>query len=136
MMQRSDGMTSAAQPGAPRLGLAVLVVEDEHLIALDIGETLVEGGCRVIGPAATVAGALALLDQETPDAAVLDLDLRGERVAPVAAALRDRAIPFVLASACSPAELAGRDELQGVENLGKPTDPRRLIATLARFTGR
>jgi CheY-like chemotaxis protein len=62
----------------------ILVVEDELLIAMEIESLLRRGGFRGIGPALTVAGALALIQRQRPDAAVLDVNLRGERVTPVA----------------------------------------------------
>jgi len=69
-----------AELGSP--GLLVLVVEDEFLVALNLERVLTRQGWRVLGPAATVAHALHLLEQgETPDAAVLEVNLRGEHVA-------------------------------------------------------
>ena len=63
--------------------------------------------------------------------ALLDANLRGEMVTPVAARLRALGVPFVLASAYDGAELAALG-LGGAPNLGKPTDARRLLAALAR----
>ena len=83
----------------PAPGRLVLVVEDEFLIAMDLELLLQRHGWRVLGPAATVAEALRLLAGETPDVALLDVNLRGEPVTPVAEELRARGVPFVLASA-------------------------------------
>ena len=110
----------------------MLVVEDEPLIALDLEHRLARRGWRVLGPAATVAQALHLLDDaELPAVALLDVNLRGEPVTPVAEVLRSRCIPFVLASA---RDRAGQvaPALAGVPNLGKPTDEGRLLAALAQ----
>ena len=111
----------------------MLVVEDEFLIAMDLELLLHRHGWRVLGPAATVAEALRLLAGETPDVALLDFNLRGEMVTPVAEELRARGVPFVLASAYNrhdgPAAVTA---LAGVPNLGKPTDERRLLAALAQ----
>ena len=110
----------------------MLVVEDEFLIAMDLELLLRRHRWRVLGPAATVAAALRLLRQgETPDVALLDVNLRGELVTPVAAALRARGVPFVLASAYHVPALAAA-ALAGALNVGKPTDERRLLAALAR----
>ena len=57
-------------------GPLVLVVEDELLLALDLELLLQRHGFRVLGPAATVAEALRLLEGGTPDAALLDVNLR------------------------------------------------------------
>jgi CheY-like chemotaxis protein len=120
-------------PGSPPPdGRLVLVVEDESLIAMDLELLLRRHGWRVLGPAATVAAALRLLRQgDTPDVALLDVNLRGELVTPVAEELRARGVPFVLASAydrLGPAAAA----LAGAPAVGKPTDERRLLAALAQ----
>ena len=110
-------------------GRLVLVVEDEFLIAMDLELLLRRHGWRVLGPAATVDQALRLLAGATPDVAVLDINLRGELVTPVAEELRARGVPFVLASAYDGHEL-GAAALAGVPAVGKPTDERRLLAAL------
>ena len=122
------GQASGVPPPPGRL---VLVVEDEVLIALDLERLLRRHGWRVLGPAATVAAAVRLLDREAPDAALLDVNLRGERVTPVAAALRARGVPFVLASAYGRAQLTA-EVLAGAPNVGKPANVRRLLAALAQ----
>jgi two-component system, response regulator PdtaR len=123
------------EPASRGRGPLVLVVEDEFLLAMDL-ELLLEGhGYRVLGPAATVAEALRLLAAATPDAALLDVNLRGEMVTPVAGRLRALGVPFVLASAYDRPELAAA-ELAGAPNVGKPTSERRLLAALARTVGR
>jgi CheY-like chemotaxis protein len=123
------GGTPGLPPPAGRL---VLVVEDEFLIALDLEQLLRRHGWRVLGPAATVDQALRLLrDGETPDVALLDVNLGGEPVTPVAEALRARGVPFVLASAYDRHGLAAA-ALAGAPNVGKPTGERRLLAALAR----
>jgi CheY-like chemotaxis protein len=79
-------------------GLHILVVEDEFLVALELEQLLGGRGCQVVGPAASVARALALLGVERIDAAVLDVNVDGGRITPVAEALKAREIPFVLAT--------------------------------------
>lgn len=76
-------------------GPAILVVEDEPLVALAVEDLLVTLGIRVIGPAPNVAKALGLVEQGGFDGALLDVSLRGERVDAVADALAARGIPFV-----------------------------------------
>jgi CheY-like chemotaxis protein len=83
----------------------------------------------VLGPAATVKEALRLLDSKVPDVALLDVNLRGEMVTPVAERLRARGIPFVLASAYDGAQLAAMG-LAGTPQIGKPTNARRLLTAL------
>ena len=79
-------------------GLRVLVVEDDMLIALDIEQTLQNLGCIVVGPVSKLDLALRLAEGEALDAAILDVNIRGGPVFPVADRLRARGIPFALAS--------------------------------------
>jgi len=96
------------RPGAadPLRGLKVLVVEDEALVAMLIEDMLSDLGCEVLGPAGSVRAALELLGRETPDAAILDVNLGGEPVYPVAEALRAAGVPFVLATGYGQAGVA------------------------------
>jgi two-component system, response regulator PdtaR len=114
----------------------VLVVEDEILIAMDLELLLRRHGWRVLGPAGTVAEARRLLAGQTPDVALLDFNLRGEPVTPVAEELRARGVPFVLASAYDNRGLTRAAALAEVPNLGKPTDEPRLLAALAQAVAR
>jgi DNA-binding response OmpR family regulator len=79
-------------------GMRVLIVEDEGFIALDMESALTDAGCEIVGVAASVDGALTILDDKGCDAAVLDANLGGEDTAPIAAALRARQIPFLVVS--------------------------------------
>jgi DNA-binding response OmpR family regulator len=81
--------------------MKVLIVEDEPVIALDLEATLTQAGFEVVGPAATVAKALALLETIGCDAGVLDANLNGDSAAPVAEALKARSIPFIAVSGYS-----------------------------------
>lgn len=80
------------------VGKRVLVVEDESLIASLIEDYLADVGCDTVGPFDSVAGALEAVRSETFDAAVLDVNLVGERSYPVADALTARGIPFLFLS--------------------------------------
>ncbi|WP_428485505.1 response regulator [Rhodopila sp.] len=79
-------------------GKHVLVVEDEMLIAMLIEDMLVDQGCTVIGPFNTLASALDAARTERFDLAILDVNLAGEKVYPVAEALTARHIPFLFLS--------------------------------------
>lgn len=80
-------------------GSRILIVEDEYLLADDLSETLVEAGAEVLGPIASIEDATAFIAGEAAiDAAVLDVNLRGDMVFPVADALRARGIPFAFAT--------------------------------------
>ena len=72
-----------------------MLVEDEAIIALDLAALLTDLGAVVVGAAHCVANALELLNEGKIDCAVLDINLDGEPVYPVARALETRRIPFV-----------------------------------------
>ena len=79
-------------------GQRILVVEDDMLIAVLIEQTLQELGCVVVGPVGKLEAALRLAVSEALDAAILDVNIRGGLVYPVAGQLRTRGVPFALAS--------------------------------------
>lgn len=79
-------------------GKRILVVEDDYLIATDLARTLQAAGASVVGPAPSVDRALALIDAETLDAAILDVNLNGDRSFPIAEVLHARGIPFLFAT--------------------------------------
>lgn len=76
----------------------VLVVEDELLVSMLVEEILSDNGCQVVGPFTNVPEALLAAQREEVDLAVLDVNLRGTKVYPVAEILADRGIPFILIS--------------------------------------
>jgi DNA-binding response OmpR family regulator len=118
----------AGMVGAAR---KVLVVEDEALVAMLVEDALLDAGFAVIGPAATVEEALALLARETPDAVVLDLNLAGETSTQVADWLAARGIPYVIATGYGATGLpAGH---QDAMVLAKPYDPTELTGMLDRI---
>ncbi len=83
----------------------ILVVEDESMIALYIAELLEDNGFKVVGPVATLSGAIALASRETLDGALLDVNIVGGRVDNVAEILNRRGVPFIFVTA------NGRDNL-------------------------
>ncbi len=102
-------------------GLRILVVEDEVLIMMLLEDLLQELGCEVVGPASSVAQALALVATERPDAAVLDVNLGKELVYPVANALKQAGVPFVFVTGYGQAGLI--DDYRGRAAIRKPIDP-------------
>jgi len=79
-------------------GLRVLVVEDEPVVAMCLEDILEELGCVTVGPVGRLIEGLALAQREPLDAAILDINLDGERSNRIAEALRDRGVPFAFAS--------------------------------------
>lgn len=90
-------------------GKRILLVEDEYFIVQDLARAFHGAGAVVIGPAANVAEALQLI-AATPglDGGVLDINLRGEMVYPVADALARRGVPFVFATGYDREEIPDR----------------------------
>ncbi|WP_045738702.1 response regulator [Xanthomonas sp. MUS 060] len=87
-------------------GLRILVVENDEMNATLLELQLAQAGADVVGIAASVKQALALIDSERPDRAVLDFRLAaGETSEPVARVLSERAIPYVLATGVAAASL-------------------------------
>jgi len=117
-------------PEAPSNSLLVLVVEDEFLLAMELEAIILAQGWRVLGPAASVAAALDLLGSQLPDVAVLDVNLHGVMVTPVAEALVRQHIPFVLVTAYQPSRLQGSAVLARAVNIGKPVGARRLVQAI------
>lgn len=76
----------------------ILIVEDEFLIAIHVADIMTDLGFCVIGPVGDINQALARVQQERLDGAILDVNLSGQLVFPVAAALAARRIPFILTS--------------------------------------
>lgn len=113
-------------------GRRVLVVEDDYITAEDMKAELVTIGALVLGPVPDSAGALDLLaSAPPPDVAILDVNLGGEMVFPLADRLRERGIPLVFATGyeCSaiPEPYARHPRLE------KPLDVRQVARALTRW---
>lgn len=80
-------------------GKRVLIVEDNPLLAFDIKDLMEELGAVPIGPALGLDEGIDLLENSEPDAALLDVDLGGEYVWPLARRLQERKVPFAFISA-------------------------------------
>jgi CheY-like chemotaxis protein len=98
--QGRELVPSGTAPALPSLqGRRILVVEDELLLFDEMREELEAQGAKVLGPAPNVSAALQLLSTDAPpDVAILDINLGGQMVYPVADALQHRGIPFVFAT--------------------------------------
>ncbi|USU07385.1 response regulator [Sphingomonadaceae bacterium OTU29MARTA1] len=115
-------MASAAGP-------AVLVVEDEWLIADMVAQAVRDAGYRVLGPVASVAQAQALLARYRCDAALLDLNLGGDRGYALIDQLRARRVPCLLVTGYSRDDLPERYRDHAL--VGKPAESETLISALA-----
>lgn len=91
-------------------GLRVLVVEDDYLVAMLFVEALEDLGCTVVGPCATVAAALEMLEDNRFEVALVDFHLRGEKATSLAERLSALGRPFAIASGGG-AEIEGHGQL-------------------------
>jgi DNA-binding response OmpR family regulator len=118
----------------PRLqGLRILIVEDEPLVARLMKDELLEAGAGVIGPAGSVEHALLLIDAAAADrgldAAVLDFNLDGVVVLPVADHLAALGVPFLFATGYG--EGCDRGLHTAMPVLAKPFGPHTLLSALS-----
>lgn len=133
---RPSAVAPAARAGsrAPANGKPprVLVVEDTLALAMALCEELAANGLEVLGPAPTLDSAMALAC-EPFDFAVLDVDLDGVKVYPLARLLRDRGAPFAMLTGYERHDLP--EDLRQEAILGKPVSPDTLLAHLRRVLG-
>jgi CheY-like chemotaxis protein len=112
-------------------GRRILVVEDEMIAAWALEQILADLGYEVIGPAARVKEALAMIETEAIDAVLLDINLNGEKSYPVADALAARGVPFFFSTGYN------KDSMpKGYRHfpmLQKPYDAAKLAAILAQL---
>jgi len=109
-------------------GRSVLVVEDEFLIAEEMRSLVQQLGGTVIGPAGSIDAALDLLRVITPDIALLDINLHGNRVYLVAEALGAARVPFIFATGYDARLVDAR--FQDAPHLAKPFSLSGLRAAL------
>jgi CheY-like chemotaxis protein len=117
-------------------GLRVLVVEDEMMVSMLIEDMLAELGCEVVGPASRLDEALAIAKEAELDCAVLDVNLGGQPIFPLADLLRERGRPFAFATGYGDAGL--RDVDRGSPVLQKPFregDLARVLGELRAAVG-
>lgn len=109
----------------------ILVVEDEVLLALTLEDYLVAAGWTVVGPYSDLRTGMSAANRETFDVALLDVNLNGEMVFPLAEALLARRVPLVLLTGYS--ELNLPPHLRSVPRLAKPCEERTLVTFLDRI---
>ncbi len=111
-------------------GKRVLVVEDELLVAMLVEDMLLDAGCVIVGPFARVAEAMAAARTMPVDVALLDVNVAGEMVFPVAYILEERGIPFLFVTGYGQAALP-RDRPDWAA-CTKPFRPDHLFDCLTR----
>jgi CheY-like chemotaxis protein len=113
-------------------GLKVLVVEDEMMVSMLIEDMLADLGCTVIGPASRLEEAMQLAREADLDCAVLDVNLGGQPIFPLADLLREKGAPFAFATGYGDAGL--RDVDRGSPVLQKPFREGDLARVLSDLT--
>ena len=117
--------------GESAAGKRILVAEDEFFVALVVEETLQSLGCTVLGPFADLAEATKVATRQQVDAAVLDINLCGEMVYPLAEYLFRHGIPFVFTTGYAVKDVP--EQFRVFECLRKPVSPRALKQVVHRM---
>jgi len=111
--------------------LKVLIVEDEWLIALDHASILRDAGHEVVGPVATVDGALELIANTPIDLALVDHQLGGDTSGVLIERLTQAGTHIIVATGHNPKDLP--QALAELPTIGKPIDGRNLLALVERL---
>jgi DNA-binding NtrC family response regulator len=98
----------------------VLIVEDEYFLATDLEQSLRLEGAEIVGPIYELSQALTQIKEDGFDAAVIDINLRGQSAFPIADQLTVKRIPFVFATGYSQEVIP--DRFREVKRFEKPYD--------------
>ena len=110
----------------------ILIVDDEILTAHSIETAVQSRGWEVVGPVDQMDVAILTAGEENIQAAVLDLNVEGRLVWPVAAVLKGRGVPFLFLTGYHESQVVHPD-YEDVPTLGKPYIERELLAHIARL---
>ncbi|MET4684419.1 response regulator [Brevundimonas faecalis] len=115
----------------PLQGRRILVIEDESLVAMLLETILDDLGCAVVGPASNIDdGLIAATSEPALDAALLDVNVAGREVFPVAEALKARGVPFVFSTGYG--EMGLPEHWRGHPTLQKPFTEGAIRDALSR----
>jgi CheY-like chemotaxis protein len=115
-------------------GRRILIVEDESLVAMLLETILEDMGCQALGPASTVEAGLELAQgPEAPDAALLDVNVAGRPVFPLAEHLRAAGVPFVFSTGYGEGGLP--EEWRGQPTIQKPFTEEAVRQALMKALG-
>jgi two-component SAPR family response regulator len=119
----------------PLRGTTVLIVEDNFVVA-DALKYLIDGyGGSVTAIVSSVEGGFDALATASVQVAVLDINLKGKSVVPLAEQLRAQGVPFLFLTGYGDALLLP-EHLRGYPRLDKPVDAERLVSVMLQLTGR
>ena len=114
------------------VGLRVLLVEDQMIVAMEVEDILRGLGCVVVGPVGTLKSAVRLAREEALDVAILDVSLDCDKVFPVAEELQRRGISFLFATGYEEQTLPAK--WQGVARIAKPFRREQLQTMVRTFS--
>jgi PAS domain S-box-containing protein len=133
--EKAGAAAKAPTAEASSEGLRVLVLEDEALIAMQIEEALAAAACTVVGPATRIGEAFDLLYAQPVDAALLDVNVAGERSFAIADILAAKQIPFAFVTGFDAASTLP-EYLRSASVLSKPFETAQLEAVIAQLAAR
>jgi CheY-like chemotaxis protein len=116
-------------------GIRVLIVEDNFVVADSLRFMLTGYDATVTAVVPSLSHAEAVLAQDAVDVAILDIDLKGTSVVPLADDLRRRGVPFVFVSGYGDEELLP-EHLRSSPRFDKPVEARRLVDCLIEVVRR
>jgi DNA-binding NtrC family response regulator len=122
-------MPARSSPSAQLAGQSILIVEDEYFLANDVADALHSIGAEIVGPINSIAEAAQAVSANTLAGAVLDVNVRGQWVYPVAKELDARGIPYVFMTGYGKDAIAS--EYQHIMRCEKPFDPQTVASLLA-----
>ncbi|HEY9057563.1 MAG TPA: response regulator [Aurantimonas sp.] len=115
-------------------GLKIFVVEDESLVAMQLEDMLFDLGCEVVGLAMRLNGAHEMIDAGIEvDVAILDVNVGGEKVYPVAERFRSAGVPVIFATGYGRSGL--EQEWQSCPVLQKPYTERQIESSIGSALG-
>ncbi|HLT77371.1 MAG TPA: response regulator [Ferrovibrio sp.] len=120
-----------ATPSNPAARLRVLVVEDESLVAMFLEDVLEDLGHEMLGPYSRVDAALPAAQSETFDVAILDVNVNGQAIFPVADAIASRGLPFIFSTGYGQKSLP--EQYRSRPTLDKPFLPSDVESILGKI---
>jgi DNA-binding response OmpR family regulator len=117
--------------GSALEGLRVLVIEDDFYLATDTQAALEQAGADVLGPCPDAASALDIIVRQSPDCAILDVNLGAGPTFETAEALRSWRIPFLFVTGYDAEFIPPR--FRNIEHLEKPINAEGLVSALSRM---
>jgi DNA-binding response OmpR family regulator len=126
---------ASESPVAKRTRKRILIVEDNYPVADSLKYALEFEDHEVVGIAATVEAAQELIGNKDCDVAILDVDLRGKSIVPVARRLAERAIPFIFVTGFGDS-VALPPDLADAPRLDKPAALQEILALIEAIVKR